>query len=138
MNKKLKMLFGKILPAMVFLQIAVSPVMAQKPAKIELDKDPAVQVFLNAETTEARNLLSGFSYQALESYTEQYMNSAGAQDIKESRKLWLVEEFYKRKADKTASERLFYVFLAVTLLTLLILVLTFRIYQMQKSLADIK
>jgi cell division protein FtsL len=95
-----------------------------------------MQVFLNAETTEARNLLSGFSFAMLEKYTNQYMSAPNMKNIKEARKLWLVEEYYKRKADKVASERLFYVFLAVTLLMLLILVLTFRIYQMQKKLQE--
>lgn len=136
---KIKILRKLILPAAIFLQIGVSPVSAQSPtAKGAPENDPAVQAFLNAETAEARNLLSGFSYQALENYTDQYMNSGNNQNIKEARKLWLVEEYYKRKADKIASERLFYVFLAVTLLTLLILVLTFRIYQMQKNLLNQK
>jgi hypothetical protein len=138
MNIIKKILSGAILSMSLFWQIGISPVSAQGATKVELENDPAVQTFLNAETADARNLLSGFSYQMLENYTDQYMNSPDSQNLKEARKLWLVEEYYKRKADKTASERLFYVFLAVTLLTLLILILTFRIYQMQKSLLNQK
>jgi hypothetical protein len=103
------------------------------------EDEKSVQTFLNAETTEARNLLSGFSYEMLENYTNQYMSSEkmqSAQNMKEARKLWLIEEYYKRKADKTAADRLFYVFLAVTLLMLLISVLTFKIYKMQKNLQE--
>jgi len=95
------------------------------------DQEKTLQTFFNAETQEARNIMSAFTYDFLENYANKYVE---ALTIKEGRKLWLVEEFYKRKADRTASERLYYVFMAVTLLTILITFLTFRIYQMQKNL----
>jgi len=98
--------------------------------------DASLQLFFKAETTEARNLISGFSYEMLENYTNEIMNSDKMQNVQEARKLWLVEEYYKRKADKTAADRLFYVFLAVTLLMFLIFILTWKIYRMQKNLQD--
>lgn len=118
-----------LLYASIFLNcLWIAPVYSQSPSGGE----DLIQEYLNAETTEARNLLSGFSFELLENYANEYTSS---KDIKESRKLWIVEEYYKRKADKTASDRLFYVFLAVTLLMSLIFLLTFRIYQMQKNLS---
>jgi len=112
---------------MIMLSLLTTSVHSQAAS----EKDAAIESFLNAETAEARNLLSGFSFENLENYTNQY---SSAKNLKEARKLWLVEEYYKRKADKAASERLVYVFLSVTLLMSLIFFLIFRVYQMQKNL----
>ncbi|MDH4261517.1 MAG: hypothetical protein OEV78_00570 [Spirochaetia bacterium] len=130
-NKKIRM------AATIILMFKVSTLYSQDTGKSEDEK--SFELFYNAETKEARNILSGFSFEMLENFTNQYMSSdkmQNVQNIKESRKFWLIEEYYKRKADKTAADRFFYVFLAVTILLLLIFILTFRIYQMQKKLED--
>ncbi|MDH4199027.1 MAG: hypothetical protein OEV66_01480 [Spirochaetia bacterium] len=95
------------------------------------ENEKSANIFLNAETSEARNMLSGFSNQFIEDFTAQYKTNLNA---KESRKLWIMEEGFRRKSDQIASDRLFYVFLAVSLLVGLIFLLTLRIYQMQKKI----
>ncbi|MCS6984388.1 MAG: hypothetical protein NZM25_04555 [Leptospiraceae bacterium] len=69
--------------------------------------------FLETDTERAREMLRQFSDKELLDYYNQYLE---AKNLKERRYLWLIEEYYHRQADRTAQERLIYLFLALLLL----------------------
>lgn len=87
------------------------------PLRADFDTDdlPAnlaerAQAFLEADTTTARQSMVRFSDEELESITTTFKKS---HNKKEQRLFWLIEELYRRHAERTAAERIRYLYLAV-------------------------
>lgn len=112
---------GRLLFA-VLISGVFSPVFSQEPDTLE--KKSAR--FFNAPANEARAVLSGFSDAELTELIEEWKKTLS---LKDQRKLWVVKEFQERRADAVAADRLFYVFLAVFLTVLLILIFVISIYK---------
>ena len=93
--------------------------------------DQKLNRFLEAETSQARALLSDFSSRELELLWNDYRRD---KPLQEKRIFWLLEEYHSRKADETATSRLVYLSLAVTLLLLLMVALLYSTISQQKKL----
>jgi len=90
--------------------------------------------FMNAGTQEAQDMISDFSEDELVNIKQIYENVLNKAEKNEKRFLWLYQAAEARKADKTASERLFYVALAVVLLMTLFSGFVGYLYFAQKKL----
>ena len=98
--------------------------------KIEI-KNEKFQKFLQADIKEARYILKQFTFKEIEDIWGQYN---AKKSLKERRLLWLIEEYHLRKSDEIASTRLLYVFLAVFLFLLIIIIFLYSIIREQKKM----
>ena len=89
--------------------------------------------FLEADTSQARELLADFSSRELELLWNDYRRD---KPLQEKRIFWLLEEYHSRKADEIATSRLIYLSLAVTLLFLLIIAFLYSTVSQQKKLLE--
>ena len=117
--------FYRFFPIALVLAIAagaLSPAWAQGESSLQKKSSE----FLNASTQEAKVIMSQFSNAELTELVEQWKSKLSLQD---QRKLWFVKELEERRADSAAADRLLYVFLAVFLTVILILIFVISIYR---------
>ncbi len=93
----------------------------------------SLENFLNSDTEDARRLLRSFTREELLEIFSAYRQT---KSVQEQRYLWLIEEFHEREADRVAAERLWYVFLAVTLLMTGIFTFSLLTYFTQRKLTQ--
>lgn len=86
--------------------------------------------FLHLPTNKAQDFISKFSDEELTKIWDTYKQE---KPVKEQRIFWLLEAEANRKADKIASERLFYLYVALLFLGILFFVFIFMIYFRQKK-----
>jgi len=90
-------------------------------------------VYFEANEMDAKNMLGSYSDAELESYYNFYKSGKSSHDL---RSLKIIRQMEMRRADAKAAERLFYVFLAISLLVLLIFAFIIKMYGMQKQLLN--
>ena len=91
-----------------------------------------LDTFLKAPTEEAQNQLKYFKSTELQTIWNSYKNE---KTLEEQRKLWLIEEYFKRESDRIASDRLMYLFWAVLLLLSFIFGTLIFLYYKQTALS---
>ena len=115
---------------LLFLSILTCPSFAYK---AKLDQ------FLSAPTAQAQALRLQFTDEELQ---QVWTDTKASLPLTEQRKLWLLEEFQQREQQRIASDRIFYLTLALTLLVTLFFIFIFALYRFQnqtaKELADMK
>ena len=90
-----------------------------------------LKYFLEANTQKSTSILSSFSDNELESFWNIYKDK---KTLKEKRIFWLLNEYHSRKANKIATNRLIYLFMAMFLLFSLILIFLYTIISQQKKI----
>ncbi len=90
-----------------------------------------LKYFLEANTQKSTSILSSFSDNELESFWNIYKEK---KTLKEKRVFWLLNEYHSRKANKIATNRLIYLFMAMVLLFSLILIFLYTIISQQKKI----
>lgn len=95
--------------------------------------------FLSAPTAQAQALRLQFTDKELQ---QVWADTKAGLPLTEQRKLWLLEEFQQREQQRIASDRIFYLTLALVLLVTLFFIFIFVLYRFQnqtaKELADLK
>ena len=89
--------------------------------------------FLHSPTKQAKSMLNKFTDEELSEVFSEYKANKSQDEL---RTLWIIKEKEARRADQVAADRLFFVFLAITLLAALIFTFVYRIYQMQRRLEN--
>ena len=90
-----------------------------------------LEYFLQTNTQEARSMVTDFKTQQIESILNNYKKNMSQEG---NRTIWLIEEYYQRKADRIASSRLVFLFIAVVVLILLLVIMVWMNLKEQKKL----
>lgn len=98
---------------LIFLVTASAVTPAEFDAEVLPEKLAAeVQKFFGAETGRARSQMAAFSDEDLQKITTAFKRSHPAS---EQRLFWLIEESYRRNAERVAAERIRFLYIAVLL-----------------------
>ena len=90
-----------------------------------------LEKFFKAETKMAKSMLSDFNTEQVDRILNDYKKG---RSLKENRIFWLMEEYFQRKADKIASRRLIFLFIAVIALIFLLITMVWANLREQKKL----
>ncbi|MES0490805.1 MAG: hypothetical protein ABUK01_12490 [Leptospirales bacterium] len=125
--------FQKILVLILVFAASGSFVYAQDAQNNQDETLAKFDAYFEANEKDAKNMLGSYTDQELKYFVNKYKSGKPSYEL---RSLKIIRQIEMRTADRKAGERLFYVFLAISLLVLLILVFLIKIYRMQKQLLD--
>ena len=108
--------------------IGFSPILALTPTT-----ETKWKGFLHSPTKAAKSMLNKFTDEELNEIFSEYTANKSQDEL---RTLWIIKEKEARRADQVAADRLFFVFLAITLIGILLFTFVYRIYQMQRRLEN--